>query len=416
MSAGKPARVAIAGAGIGGLSAALSLIRTPGTGVEHVTIFEPREGLDKSQGAALNVSGGAAILLREYGIPLRDIANPMVTVVARSTGGRKLFEVDIEQAINGVPAARELLYHDGRPTLMTVMRDELQRLLTEALGDNVEIRRGKDYRVTGVQSSKDGARFMLANGERTEEYDLVIGADGLGSAVRPHVSGSTEKAKYTGFRILWGVAPDTQMTRGRLEQWFGDGGYGFRYTGGPKGKENEMLVLSFKDSEMAAENEVYARGTLKDDFRKRLLKTGMPQSIFDLLDRCDRFIETGVYSHQVMKKWSKDGVCTLVGDSGKLGGAYPFIPHSYLSYSLVMYLTGNSYLLPRTWGSCICGLKFISTQLMLCRRSWGKARIRQSRTHMLLGSPYHGSEKTMRRWKKLWVSMRQFEGFQLTPF
>lgn len=51
--AGKPERVAVVGAGVGGLATALTLLRTPGTGVQRVSLFDSRETLDTELGAAV---------------------------------------------------------------------------------------------------------------------------------------------------------------------------------------------------------------------------------------------------------------------------------------------------------------------------------------------------------------------------
>lgn len=68
---GKPEKVAVVGAGVGGLSTALTLLRTPGTGVQSVSLFESRETLDTALGAAVGDGVGIFQLRSSKSIPFR---------------------------------------------------------------------------------------------------------------------------------------------------------------------------------------------------------------------------------------------------------------------------------------------------------------------------------------------------------
>ena len=319
MASLRPSRVAIAGAGIAGLATAITLLKTQNTGVESVTIFEPRENADVGMGAALNINGAAAILL-QYGVPLWDIGNPMKSVTARTSDGSELFNVNIDQALAMSTQAKDSLTFQNRPTFMTVMRDQLQAILLEQLHQMVEIHRGRSNLVTKVEESTDGGRFVLADGSKTDEYDLLIGADGLRSNVRKFVAGRSTTPEYTQLRVQWAIAAPgpVDLPSGEVEQWFGDGCYVLRYVGGCFPDTVEMLALSFQDKARSNENASYTEDNIREDVGRRLARAGMPKEVMRVFERAERFIETGVYQHEVLETWnSQGGRCTLVGDAGK---------------------------------------------------------------------------------------------------
>ncbi|OSX78045.1 hypothetical protein BU14_0125s0033 [Porphyra umbilicalis] len=85
-SAAKPARIAIVGAGIGGLATALALLRTPGVDARSITLLDGRADLDTATGGALNVTGGSAVL-SALGVDVRASGAPLARVVARVADG-----------------------------------------------------------------------------------------------------------------------------------------------------------------------------------------------------------------------------------------------------------------------------------------------------------------------------------------
>lgn len=323
-----PQKIAIVGAGIAGLSTALALVRTTGIPGDVIDIFEPRLGLDLDKGAAVNLNGGSAILSREYDVSLRDVGVPIERVVSRNVSGRVLFDVDVAQAFKAY-GGEYLLDEDdgGRVLARTVMRSDLQRVLLDAIeGIGVTIHRGEAYTVRDVVAADGAARLRLADGSLSEQYNLVVGADGVRSAVRGFVAGSDARAKYTGFRVQWAIgnaqaeAPTTADTSalptGELHQWFGDGGYALHYAAGAPHERCEMFALSFRDRRSIAENVTYASAqNVRTRIAERLDSCGMPEDVHRVFGRADRFIETGVYAHRVSQQWSRDGVSVLVGDA-----------------------------------------------------------------------------------------------------
>lgn len=317
----KPRKIAIAGAGIAGLSTAIALVKTAGISGESIEIYEPRPGLDSGLGAAVNLNGGSAVLSKYYDVSLRHVGIPINRVVSRSVSGRTLFDVDVALAY-GAYGSDDLLDSSGNSLAQSVMRDDLQSVLTRFVKEaGVVIQYGKHYAVRDVLVGDGVAQLELVGGSVTKDYDLVIGADGVRSSIRAVVSGSETAAQYTGFRVQWAMCPrnvrSEYLPYGEVHQWFGDGGYALHYAAGAVGNTCEMLALSHRDERLVEENVEYrSEEALRARMEERLKSCGMPTEILNVFNSADRFIETGVYSHGLTSKWSRDGVCVLVGDSG----------------------------------------------------------------------------------------------------
>ncbi|HZE38811.1 MAG TPA: NAD(P)/FAD-dependent oxidoreductase [Stackebrandtia sp.] len=166
-------RIAIVGAGIGGLACA-RVLDLKGL---RATVFEREDSADsRSQGGSLDMhsdTGQAA--LRAAGLLERfhELARP------EGQEGRTLDR-----------AATVLRHHvpgpDERDT-PEIDRGQLRGLMLETLPPGmVQWGRGVD----GVTAVDGGARIAFADGT-TADFDLVIGADGAWSRVRPAVSEAT---------------------------------------------------------------------------------------------------------------------------------------------------------------------------------------------------------------------------------
>ncbi len=174
-------KIAIVGAGIGGLAAAAALRRV-GIAAE---VYEQAEKFARL-GAGIQQSPNAMKVHRGLGIEgrLRDVAFAPATSLNRDA---------ITGAVtNDHPLGRAVEERYGAPYL-TLHRGDLHAALADIVpADSVQ--RGKKL----VRIAEEGAKVVLgfADGSAAAA-DAVIGADGVHTLVREHV-GITDRPRFTG--------------------------------------------------------------------------------------------------------------------------------------------------------------------------------------------------------------------------
>ncbi|MCI3925189.1 FAD-dependent monooxygenase [Paenibacillus sp. TRM 82003] len=205
----------VIGAGIGGLSVAVAL---RAVGVD-VVVYE-REPTVRHGGAGLGVGANALQAFGKLGLD---------DAVLRA--GRTLEEVRFQSA-EGAPLHRVATPASAgrtrRPEQIALERNELMKLLLQATEDaGVSVRTG--MKLESVRTGTGGAAATFEDGT-TAEGDVLVGADGLRSAVRraflPSVA--PKYAGYTCWRAVVRVDPDAlrlDPTR-FLETWGSRGRFG----------------------------------------------------------------------------------------------------------------------------------------------------------------------------------------------
>jgi FAD-dependent urate hydroxylase len=164
----------VIGAGLGGLGAAVALQRA---GWE-VSVFEKAPELAREAGSISLWPNGMAALAALGVRPSR--AEVVDRMTLRDGRGRTLVDVDLARM------ARRY----GHPSV-TLWRQDLLDDLAQSFGGPVQLGR----RCVGVQTRTRSAVASFADGT-TAEADLVVGADGVASAVRHALWGG--RARYAG--------------------------------------------------------------------------------------------------------------------------------------------------------------------------------------------------------------------------
>jgi salicylate hydroxylase len=212
---GKARRIAVVGAGLGGLAAAIALRRQ---GFE-VRIYEQAPELAEF-GAGINISPNSVKFFQavELADKLHAIAAEPVGLSWRDWGtdtiNYSLPFGDFEKRYG----ARYYVVH----------RSDLHRLLSEAVPQS-SIELGK--RCVGAESRNGVAGLTFEDGS-SAEADVVVGCDGIRSAVRRTVFGG-EGPHYAGTMCWRALAPSSALPKDYhdryVNQWSGNGGFVISY-------------------------------------------------------------------------------------------------------------------------------------------------------------------------------------------
>lgn len=204
----------IAGAGIGGLAAALCLARSG----FRVSLFERAKVLEEV-GAGLQISPNASAILRDLGVLPRlagAALEPEALRIRRAQDGATLQLLPLADAKK----------RWGAPYLL-IHRGDLQKALADQIGEDQAISLELGAELAGFASTDRDVQIVALRGALRASYrgDCLIGADGLRSFVRerldalgPAGSPSTTerlptKARYVAWRALIDATKVTPVFR-----------------------------------------------------------------------------------------------------------------------------------------------------------------------------------------------------------
>lgn len=284
----------IVGAGIGGLACALALRRAGLT----VQVVEQARKL-KEVGAGLQLTPNATRVLRDFGLlpRLEQVAVTPRSLDVRSGSSGKT----ITRAHYGPAATRY-----GAPFLV-VHRADLQNLLAEAAQEaGVLIALGAD--LTAVEPAFGGVRAVVKQGGNLFAHgaDILVGADGVRSAVREHLGVARPPvfARRLAFRATVPVPPrhppDVRLYLGRdahLVAYPVKGGATLNLVAIVR--QDEPVARWSAPGDSAAVHAAFAEWA---------------PDVRDLLKSASHFLCWGLYDIDPLPRWSS-GRVTLLGDA-----------------------------------------------------------------------------------------------------
>jgi 2-polyprenyl-6-methoxyphenol hydroxylase-like FAD-dependent oxidoreductase len=296
----------VAGAGIGGLTAALALAARGC----RVAIFEQAPQLEVV-GAGIQLSPNATRILRDLGVAERLQPSAVVPdglVVRSGASGQQIVRMPLGDDAERRHGAPYWMVHRGDLQAALVAAVETNPNITMALGAKVE-----DFAIVGR-----GVTVKVRRGTGLEEKqgDALIGADGLWSTLRARV-GNREQPRFrhrTAWRSLVAAAEVPEPFREPVVQlWLGGNAHLVHYP--VRGGEAINIVAIARDAEERS-------GWSGEGTRDALIEhfSHWSQHVRSLLMRPADWRTWSLYDMPTLRHWGA-GPVTLIGDA-----AHPMLP------------------------------------------------------------------------------------------
>jgi salicylate hydroxylase len=298
----------IAGAGIGGLTAALAIAQAG----FRVAIYEQAERLEEA-GAGIQLSPNASRVLLALG--LRDRLLPSVVApedlrVMAVPSGRELARAPLGAAIAERYGAPYWVIHRG----------DLQAALLEAVLAHPDIRLHLGVRVEDFAHYPDGVTIAgLAAGRSTEARGLaLVVADGLWSRLRRRLGDTAAPrfADHIAWRALAPAEAVSEDLRGpTVHLWLGRNAHLVHYP--VKGGRLINVVAIVRDRWA---DQGWNAPAERREVIERFRPTTWPLETQILLAAPERWQKWALYDRSPIYRWG-DGPVTMLGDA-----AHPMLP------------------------------------------------------------------------------------------
>ncbi|MFN0299017.1 MAG: FAD-dependent monooxygenase [Burkholderiales bacterium] len=296
-------RVRIIGAGIGGLTAAIALIRE---GFD-VQVFEQTSIL-REVGAGLAISPNAVRVLEALGL---GEALHRVGVIPNSFDYR---DWKSGALLGRVPLAQYAVERWGT-FFYHVHRADLHDMLRSAVGSE---RIKLSSRCVGIDQDRRSITAHLEDGRKVVA-DVLIGADGIHSVIREHVAGPDQPVWSR--QISWrGLAPaaigrDLGLDTRHHSFWGPRKQFVAFYVSGG----NLVNWVGNTQSEQSWEEESWSARGNGDEIRQ--LFAGWHPQVQGLLDNTENIFKWALFERAPLPTWTQ-GRVALLGDA-----AHPMLPY-----------------------------------------------------------------------------------------
>ncbi|MGO4326869.1 FAD-dependent monooxygenase [Cupriavidus sp. 2TAF22] len=295
-------KIGINGAGIGGLAAAIALRKLG----QDVVVFEQAARFARV-GADINLTPNAVLALDGLGVgdALRETAARPTHRISR--------QWDTGEETSRLAMSDEAEIRYGAPQL-TMHRGDLMTALEGAL-PSACVKLGK--KATEIIPREAGATLRFADGTQ-EDVDVLIGADGIHSAVRAAILGP-EHPVFTGVVAYRAVVPAERLSVPNLQaftKWWGPEATSQIVTF-PLNRGREIFIFATVAQDAWRHESWTTPGRVED---VRAAYAGFHPEARALLDACDDVLISALYVRDPLPRWSA-GHIALLGDA-----CHPMMP------------------------------------------------------------------------------------------
>jgi len=314
--------VLISGGGIGGLTAALAFQKLG----HRVTVLEQAQVFEEV-GAGLQISPNGMRVFEALGVTARvekDAFRPRSQELRFGKGGGRILTIPL----------REASYARWGGEYLHVHRADLAGALAGALRDRQAGAVQLGQRV--VSYSQDDAQVSahLDTGE-TISGDLLVGADGIHSAIRSQMTGP-DTPRYTGHVAWRAVVPVSELGEHAPPEsacvWVGSGRHAVTYRLRRGSLANLVAVVETKKAPAESWTATGERAEALRDFRR------WSPVVRTILEKAVTLNRWALYDRMPLETWS-DGRVVLLGDA-----CHPMLP--FLAQGAVMAIE-DAYVLAR---------------------------------------------------------------------
>jgi salicylate hydroxylase len=287
--------VAVIGGGLGGTCAALSLLQRGA----DVHVYEQTPKLAEV-GAGIQISPNASRILFALGLE-RELdrigVRPLAVEYRRWADGRLLGRYAMGASVESA---------FGYPYFHLHRAELLDMLLRALPSDRLHLRR----RFSSIDQQGRRPIIRFEDGS-TAEADLVVGADGIHSAVRTELFGP-EAPSFSGAVAYRGLVPAEKVEHLNLEvistTWFGPGRHLVAYY--VAGRRYLNVVACVRQESWLSES--WTETCSPEEVREAYI--GWNDTVRALVDSIEQTFKWGLFHRHPLARWSK-GQATLLGDS-----------------------------------------------------------------------------------------------------
>mgnify|MGYP000583469755 FL=1 len=297
-------KIAIVGGGIGGLTAALALSQNP----YDITVFERSAGI-REIGAGVQISPNAGRLLHSLGLgaAYSEISvNPHRVVLRRWEDDSIIRATDLDESF----------ISQHQVPLANVARNELVEIIGNAVTARTNVTLKFSTHVVAVEPGESSSVVLFSDGS-SQSFDIVIGADGIHSVVRPCVGG-IDKPRFSGSAAYRALVPRSAVEDLPIDvtNRMGPDRHVVSYFIGRNRSHLNLVCISPEDS---WESESWTEQGTMEDLYSRF--EGWSPDFLSLLGRVEEPVfRWALYDREPIEQWGL-GTTTLLGDA-----CHPMLP------------------------------------------------------------------------------------------